>query len=109
MTTDVPSGLSSSSIDAKPSARARASIVLRLGSDVPERMSATVPRPRPDARANGRASAPPRAPGLRSARNSGQLVQGRALYPPYQQACRLTLVVFNCPEFRAQCHTRVVH
>jgi hypothetical protein len=54
MTTDVPSGLSSSSIDAKPSARARASIVLRLGSDVPERMSATVPRPRPDASANAR-------------------------------------------------------
>lgn len=60
MTTDVPSGLSSSSIDARPSALTRASIVLSVGSDVPERMSATVPRPRPAASANARIVLRPR-------------------------------------------------
>lgn len=59
--TFVPRGARSSSIDERPNALTRASMVLSPGSDVPERMSATVPVPRPDATASCRMVMRPRA------------------------------------------------
>lgn len=61
MTTEVPSGLSNSSIEANPRAFTSASIVLRVGSEVPETISATVPRPSPAASASFRIEVSPRA------------------------------------------------
>lgn len=119
MTTDVPSGLSSSSIDASPSALTRASMVLSVGSDVPERMSATVPFPSPEASASARMVFRPRRSmnsrvrlatrALASVRaefrtSRGLIASGsttRAVCPP-------TVMLVNCPEFRAVCHTGVV-
>lgn len=61
MTTEVPSGLSNSSIDPSSSALANASMVLSVGSEVPDKMSATVPRPSPAVSASARMVVSPRA------------------------------------------------
>ena len=112
MTIEVPNGLSSSSIDPNSRARTSASMVLRLGSEVPDRMSATVPRPSPASFASARIVVRPRASiSSRVRAATSERASERAEFRTRRglsstastigSACRLTVLLFNCPEFRA--------